>query len=93
MKYSYLKLSLWSLLFVGLSNGAIAQATNGVVNNNVFQSGYFLGWNGTNGANPLLIKTNNITRMHFNGSTVGYSTARNSLHYCDCCGNECVSVG
>jgi len=64
MKYSYLKLSLWSLLFVGLSNGAIAQATNGVVNNNVFQSGYFLGWNGTNGANPLLIKTNNITDLN-----------------------------
>ncbi len=75
-----------------LQSKAFTQATNNSPANN-FYSGGLLGWTNTNGANPLLIKTNNITRMHFNGSAVGYSTARNSLHYCDCCSDECVSVG
>ena len=54
-----------------LQSKAFTQATNNSPANN-FYSGGFLGWTNTNGANPLLIKTNNITRMHFNGSTAGY---------------------
>ncbi len=56
---------------VALQSRAYTQATNNSPANN-FYSGGFLGWTNTNGANPLLIKTNNITRMHFNGSTGGY---------------------
>ena len=56
---------------VALQSRAYTQATNNSPANN-FYSGGFLGWTNTNGANPLLIKTNNITRMHFNGQTAGY---------------------
>lgn len=48
----------------------------------------FLGWDTGNGANPLEIRTNNITRMHINGNTgltsgfigIGTSTPLAPLH-------------
>jgi hypothetical protein len=64
------------LIFVGIillfHHFAQSQATNGATSNNNYFGGNYLGWDGSNGANPLLIKTNNITRLHINGSTAGY---------------------
>jgi hypothetical protein len=37
--------------------------------NNAWTAPRFLGYNGSNGVNPLTIRTNNITRMHINGAT------------------------
>lgn len=51
-----------------------AQATE--INNN-YSNNRYLGYNGTNGANPLLFKTNGMTHMQMNGlvSAYGLSTA------------------
>ncbi|HRO75093.1 MAG TPA: hypothetical protein PLP27_02960 [Crocinitomicaceae bacterium] len=60
---------------------AFGQATNGGIFNNIYAPTWFLGWDVSNGVNPLLIKTNNINRSKFNGNvnyTVGgYAGARN----------------
>ena len=42
-----------------------AQATIG---NNIWNGSRFLGFNISNFANPLTIRTNDITRMHINGN-------------------------
>lgn len=59
-----------SLIFIGLiifgNNLSFAQAT---AIGNGWNSAYFLGYNGSNGTNPLTIRTNGITRMHINGAT------------------------
>lgn len=39
---------------------------------NMYGAGRFLGWNNTNGINPLLFKTNNLNRMQLN-ATVSYN--------------------
>lgn len=36
---------------------------------NTYNPGNFLGYNASNGSNPLFIKTNNVTRMTINGAT------------------------
>ena len=36
---------------------------------NAYSGGRFLGFNNTNGTNPLFLRTNNITRMSINGAT------------------------
>lgn len=61
------------LILLYQPNQSHAQATG----NNNYQIGHFLGYNGTNSANPLLFKTNGITRMQMNGfvSAYGLSTA------------------
>lgn len=65
-----MKKILISLLFFGVTVIVNAQASAPVGNG--WLATKYLGFDATNGANPLLIKTNNITRMHFNGSTAGY---------------------
>jgi len=45
-------------------NQALSQGGAGT---NAFNGGY-LGWNTFSGANPLTIRTNNVTRMHINGN-------------------------
>ncbi len=48
---------------------ALSQST---FNNNVFLNGRYLGWDFSNGANPLFIKTNNQVRMQINGITTAF---------------------
>jgi len=52
------------LLIFG-KNNFHAQAT---WSSNAWNGQRFLGWNTSNGANPLTIRTNDITRMHINGN-------------------------
>jgi hypothetical protein len=62
------------LILLYQPNQLNAQATE--INNN-YSNNRYLGYNGSNGANPLLFKTNGITRMQMNGfvSAYGLSTA------------------
>jgi hypothetical protein len=46
-----------------------SQSSNGTNTNQYFQN-RFIGWDNSNGINPLTIRTNNITRMHINGTGV-----------------------
>ena len=65
MKIKYL------IMYFGLitSSSAISQATNAGPTGNNWSAPRFLGFNGSNTTNPLTIRTNDITRMHINGST------------------------
>ena len=69
------------LFIVGLPVVAFNQSTNGLVTNNNYNATWFLGWNNTNGANPLFFRTNAINRMKLNGNvnyTInGYAGTRN----------------
>lgn len=61
------------IAFIGISMFGNSQSTNGVATNNFYNSTWFVGWNGSNGANPLFFKTNAVTRMRLNGDeTVNY---------------------
>ncbi|MCO5269750.1 MAG: hypothetical protein M9897_12730 [Brumimicrobium sp.] len=58
-----------------------AQSTDAGLNGNTWGANKYLGWNTSNGTNPLLFKTNNVNRMKLNGnlsySIDGYSATRN----------------
>ncbi len=57
------------------------QATNSNFINNNYSNNKYLGWNNSNGINPLLFKTNATNRMKLNGNTNygidGYFAPRN----------------
>ncbi len=55
-----IKLIITIIAITAFSNKINAQATNGVPANNNFVAGNFLGWNTTNGVNPLQIRTNSL---------------------------------
>ncbi len=65
-----LNLVLMGILSI-LSNQLFSQSTNGTGANS-YLSGRHLGFDISNGTNPLEIKVNGITRMHFNGTGTGY---------------------
>ena len=44
------------------------QSTNGNPVNNNYNATHFVGFNNTNGANPLFFRTNALTRMRLNGT-------------------------
>lgn len=70
MKNKYQKNILVTMLMGVLSSAtAFSQATSAT---NGWMAPNFLGFNNTNGANPLEIRVNGITRMHFNGTGTGY---------------------
>jgi len=60
------KFIFFCMLFSSVLHG---QSTN---TGNTFAPGEFLGWDAFNGTNPLLIKTNDVTRMRINGIAAGY---------------------
>lgn len=47
-----------------------SQSTDAGVTGNNYTAAKFLGWNNTNGANPLYFKTNAVTRMRLNGAQI-----------------------
>src|SRR5690554_510660 len=57
-----------------------AQSTDAGSTGNFWGANKFLGWNASNGTNPLLIKNNNVNRMKLNGNlnyaVDGYNTLR-----------------
>jgi hypothetical protein len=55
------------IAFMGISLFGNSQSTNGNVANNAYNAAGFIGWTNTNGANPLLFRTNALTRMRLNG--------------------------
>lgn len=55
------------VLALSWSLKSVAQATNGTGANG-YIAGRFLGWDNSNGINPLLFKTNAINRMKLNGN-------------------------
>ncbi|MFN5983283.1 MAG: tail fiber domain-containing protein [Fluviicola sp.] len=55
----------WALI---LSQNSISQSTDAGITGNNYLATKFLGWNNTNGVNPLLTRTNNINRMRLNGT-------------------------
>lgn len=65
MKIKYL---IFGALILGFSK--LDAQTTALGNN--YLSGRYLGFDGTNGTNPLEIRVNGITRMHFNGTGTGY---------------------
>ena len=63
-KNKFIKL-IWLLL---LTFNLTAQSTDAGITGNNFLATKFLGWNNTNGTNPLFTRTNNINRMRLNGN-------------------------
>ncbi|MGQ0829581.1 MAG: hypothetical protein ACT4ON_14420, partial [Bacteroidota bacterium] len=59
------KWMITALVIIASCNESKAQSSSG---SNNFLAGNFLGWNGTNGANPLPFRTNDIFRMRLNGT-------------------------
>lgn len=49
------------------SHELLSQSSDAGVTGNNWTAAKFLGWNNTNGVNPLFFRTNNITRMRLNG--------------------------
>jgi hypothetical protein len=79
MKNKYLKSILITLL-IGISSITTVFSQSTVADNNWVAS-RFLGFNNTNGINPLFFKTNDINRMRLNGTLnyniSGYAGTRN----------------
>ena len=67
--------------FVTLVLNANAQSTDGGITGNNWGATKFLGWNATNGTNPLFTKTNNFNRTKLNGNLSyavnGFTDVRN----------------
>jgi hypothetical protein len=67
--------------FVTLVLNANAQSTDGGITGNNWGATKFLGWNATNGTNPLFTKTNNFSRTKINGNLSyavnGFTDVRN----------------
>lgn len=51
-----------------IANQIFSQSTDGGFTGNNWGANKFLGWNNTNGVNPLLFRTNNLTRIRLNGN-------------------------
>ncbi len=67
MKFKYTNEIIAVVLAIFLVNAkGFSQSTG----NNTYGSTKFLGWNATNGVNPLFFKTNNLTRIRLNGNQI-----------------------
>lgn len=51
-----------------IANQIFSQSTDAGFTGNNWGANKFLGWNNTNGVNPLLFRTNNLTRIRLNGN-------------------------
>jgi hypothetical protein len=63
---------IFKLLTIGFAIIALCKESNAqsTTVSNFWGLNRFLGWNASNGTNPLLFKTNNITRMRLNGANL-----------------------
>ncbi len=70
MKHFY-KTILTFIIIGSIQQFALGQSTNwNPILNNAYNPNGYLGWNFSNGTNPLTIRTNNTTRIHINGNGI-----------------------
>lgn len=62
-----------------ITSGAAESLAQVTFQNNSYVSGRYVGFDGSSGINPLLIKNNGITRIHINGSTTAYGINTNGF--------------